>query len=1163
MPDHFQNRDTILRYLREELVGPAAAGDEIDCTADIIFEDSKEAYKTWRQKGSGEEILQRDFPTKRYGIGVLHPVNTPGGDGLADIGSMGKASSSEDQDSEESVMVSSIEKSIDELTNRTASGALEEEQDDFDLSLANSYKPSSMAISFLGDLPPGSCLKVFASGGRYVRKTIRVQDQEREWWLRSPVAICAEFSQSDLCVSSVMKVRQTRREDTNTEGLALEVEVFSRPYGAQNAQLLTVCLVNRTETSVSVDEHCLFQCRFEATIVSDGEQSSILPYPRTHRTQLDREEQVLALLYHDAETFGVGHGCAADWRLATSHRARAETVIADSLPVFEAPSITPDVRRRDGSLLEIPMAKLAGLVERDDGINSLIELVEQYEEWVSSKRVELTDMPPEYRAAAEYNIQECSRCVERMKCGVAYLESNPTALKAFQLANHAILLQQTRSRHEPRHIRFDTKSDRLVFSEPYEELDLLHPPIGRGKWRAFQIAFLLMAVESTGEGGSTERAAVELIWFPTGGGKTEAYLALAAFSMFLTRLRDQQDTGVNVLMRYTLRLLTAQQFQRASSLICAMEYLRRQALGEQLGTTPFSIGIWLGGATTPNTREAAIGVLRALNKGEKNPENQLLVSRCPWCGAHMGPIRYDGKVPRAAPRVVGYEREGKTVVFRCPDKRCPFSSGLPVYVIDEDIYDSRPSLVIGTVDKFAMLPWRPEARALFGLSEEGERLCSPPGLIIQDELHLISGPLGSLVGLYEIVIEELCTDRRGRAAFPPKIVSSTATIRRYESQIKALYGRTDVMLFPPPGLDAGDSFFARYATGEDGRLQPGRIYVGLHAPGLGSVQTAQVRTFASLLQASVPFQPDERDPWWTLVVFFNSLRELGTTVSLFQSDIPDYLKVLRNRHGLDWAQMRRLRSIRELTGRLRSDEVPAAIAALEVPCTSSVSESVDVCLASNIIEVGIDIDRLSVMAVVGQPKSTSQYIQVTGRIGRRWWERPGLVVTIYSPSKPRDRSHFEKFRSYHERLYEQVEPTSLTPFSPRALDRALHAVMAAYVRQAGDRSVSQSPDPYPASYLDFLEQIVLARVRAVDPEESDNVARVFRKRAEQWRRWQRTRWSASWDYHDAPLLREAGSYVVPDWIPVSWATPTSMRNVDAECQLGITRSYVLEEEKDD
>jgi hypothetical protein len=506
---------------------------------------------------------------------------------------------------------------------------------------------------------------------------------------------------------------------------------------------------------------------------------------------------------------------------------------------------------------------------------------------------------------------------------------------------------------------------------------------------------------------------------------------------------------------------------------------------------------------------------------------------------------------------MGYERQGDTMIFKCPDNDCEFSAGLPIYVIDEDIYEKRPSLVIGTVDKFAMLAWRPQARTLFGVGPEGERADSPPGLIIQDELHLISGPLGSMVGLYESVIEELCTDRRGGESISPKIISSTATIRRYQDQIKALYAREDVALFPPPGLDADDSFFARYARKADRSFQPGRLYVGVNAPGLGSLQTAQVRTYAALLQSPLPLPPEERDPWWTLLIFFNSLRELGGALTLFQSDLPDYLKVVRNRTG---GKIRYLENPRELTGRLRSDEVPSAISALEVPCTSKDSEPVDVCLASNIIEVGVDIDRLSLMAVIGQPKTTSQYIQVTGRVGRQWWERPGLVVTLYSASKPRDRSHFEKFRSYHERLYAQVEPTSVTPFSPPALDRALHAIMAAYARQAGDSELAYKPYPCPDDLLGELRQIILRRVEAVDPEEAPNFERVFDKRTQEWRRWERLLWQNYMQDGDTPLLRAAGAYVSRERANISWSTPQSMRNVDAEGQIEITQLYLTEGE---
>ena len=666
-----------------------------------------------------------------------------------------------------------------------------------------------------------------------------------------------------------------------------------------------------------------------------------------------------------------------------------------------------------------------------------------------------------------------------------------------------------------------------------------------------------MAAHSAVDGKAPDRSTVELIWFPTGGGKTEAYLGLAAFSIFMRRLAGPEDSGVQVLMRYTLRLLTAQQFQRASSLICAMEHLRRKC-PEELGNNPFSIGIWLGGTTTPNRRVEATKKLQALKKNPKNAENAFILTHCPWCRAQIGPIEYPGRKPRNAPEVLGYERQGKTVVFKCSDKRnCEFRGGLPVYVIDEDIYDFRPDLVIGTVDKFAMLTWRPEARALFGLSKTGKQEFSPPGLIIQDELHLISGPLGSMVGLYEALIEELCTDRRHEWSVKPKIVSSTATIRRYADQIKALYARNDVALFPPPGLDAGDSFFARFSSKRDGSLDRGRKYIGVHAPGLGSMQTVQVRSFCSLLQAPVEMSAESRDPWWTLLVFFNSLRELGTTLSLFQSDIQDYLRVVGNRTGKKFSELRRLRHIKELTGRLRSSEVPRAISDLETSCSSaSGGTAVDVCLASNIIEVGIDIDRLSIMAVVGQPKTTSQYIQVTGRVGRRWQERPGLVVTLYGASKPRDRSHFEQFRTYHSRLYAQVEPTSVTPFSPPVLDRALHAIMSGYVRQRGDVSRSDSPDPYPEDLVEFIRRVIRRRIRSVDEEELSNFEEVFKRRKEEWERWQRTEWGTFGLPKSNVLLRQAGAYVASDQKPFSWPTPTSVRNVDAECESEITSLYV-------
>ena len=744
-----------------------------------------------------------------------------------------------------------------------------------------------------------------------------------------------------------------------------------------------------------------------------------------------------------------------------------------------------------------------------------------------------------------------------MRNGLTYLQlekQRNRALRAFRLANHAILLQQVNGSRQ-RQVQYDSKAKRLVFSPSYSDPDLLNPPPGRGKWRAFQISFLLIALESVAEGKHPDRELVELIWFQTGGGKTEAYLGLAAFAMFLRRIDDPADDSVQILMRYTLRLLTAQQFQRAAGLICSMDYLRALPENAGLGNTPYSIGIWVGGDTTPNNTEQA---RRKLSKLRKNPraENPFLISRCPWCGASFGHLKDKGKLVSEMPLVGYYEVESR-VVFRCPDKSCPFGKSaakLPIYVVDEEIYESRPSLVIGTVDKFAQLTWRSEARRLFGLGHNGVREVSPPDLIIQDELHLISGPLGSMVGFYETLIEELCTDRRKDQGTKPKIVCSTATIRRYAQQIKALYNRDCTALFPPPGLDEGDSFFARHAKDKDGVPLPGKIYVGVHAPAMGSMLTTQVRVNAAVLQAARDLPPDEADPWWTLLIFYNSIRELGGALTLFQADIPERLEQLRVRMGRQYQDVRQLWRVDELTSRLRNDEVPEAIKKLTEPYAGKSGAAVDVCLASNIIEVGVDIDRLSLMSVVGQPKTTSQYIQVTGRVGRRQYERPGLVITIYNPSKPRDRSHFEKFRSYHDRLYAQVEPTSVTPFSPPLLDRALHGLMVAFIRQYG----TEMPMPYPKDQLAAFWRLIEARVADVDPAEVDNTRTIAQQRADEWLRWGPGAWKSSKTHPFDYLMRAAGEYVPTETERTSWPTPTSLRNVDAECQAQISQLYAAD-----
>ena len=709
-----------------------------------------------------------------------------------------------------------------------------------------------------------------------------------------------------------------------------------------------------------------------------------------------------------------------------------------------------------------------------------------------------------------------------------------------------MLYQQMRSRLPLREISRGA-DDVLRPNGPHPDVLFKH---GKAAWRPFQIAFILASLPEMVEPSHANRSLVDLIFFPTGGGKTEAYLGASALSLLARRLRDPNDIGTDTLMRYTLRLLTAQQFLRAASMICVLEDIRSR-YPRELGAASFGIGIWLGGTSTPNRWTQAVNALDQLRR-DPQAQNLFLLLRCPWCGTQMG----TKSRKRSGQDVLGYEQTGKRVVLRCVDSECRFGGrkSLPVHVVDEDIYETRPSIVIGTVDKFAMMAWQPLVRRLFGLGNNGQREVSPPSLIIQDELHLISGPLGSMVGLYEPVINDLSTDYRPEVPIGPKIIASTATIRRYRDQIRALYGRNEVALFPPHGLEEGRSFFAEPATLPDGSPEPGRRYLGVMSASLGSMQAVQVRVAAATLQGATEVAEPDRDGYWTNLNFLNSLRELGNTVSLLESDVPDYLTGLRRRDGIVPRWPRHM----ELTSRRRSDEIPKAIEKLEARYGQR--ECVDICLASNIIEVGVDIDRLGLMTIVGQPKTTAQYIQVSGRVGRRSEKSPGLVIVIYGAAKPRDRSHYERFRTYHQSLYAQVEPTSVTPFATPVLRRALHAAAVSHIRQTAPEA---NPHPFPQSEYDAAIALLRERATLVDPSEVRMLVRLSRRRARQWDHWERTEWAANITGGDPlqGLMRYAGTLPSLDSKATIWDVPTSMRNVDAECEIRISLAYSLRDSK--
>ncbi len=671
----------------------------------------------------------------------------------------------------------------------------------------------------------------------------------------------------------------------------------------------------------------------------------------------------------------------------------------------------------------------------------------------------------------------------RIEQGIALLRDG-TCLEAFRIANRAMA---------------SAARQRFGIQDNIRPEDVNAP-----KWRAFQLAFILMNLEGLFDPTSRGRKVVDLLFFPTGGGKTEAYLGLAAFALVVRRLKHPgiSSAGVSILMRYTLRLLTLDQLGRAAALMCALELERKG--NKALGEWPFEIGLWVGSAATPNKMGKAADkspgkdktAYTKLMRFQREPAKQpcpIPLEECPWCGEKFTPECFRMEPNPKAPL---------DLVVSCSNTRCAFSAAngasLPIVGVDEPIYRRLPCFIIATVDKFAALPWTGRVGALFGKVERYDKdgfygvcdpqrgarlpngLLLPPDLIIQDELHLISGPLGTVAGIYEAAIERLCSRDAGNGKLLlPKIVASTATVRRADRQIRALFGRYETAIFPPPGPSRDDSFFAQ--TVPCGPEAPGRLYLGVAAQGR-SMKVVLLRTALALLsgakrlyeEAGGTIEKNPCDPYMTLLAYFNSLRELGGSRRIVEDEVYGQVQARWRRRRYDpedgLFQDRYIdRNPVEMTSRVSTNEVAYARARLAMDFSKP--NRVDVALATNMISVGLDILRLGLMVVYGQPKTSAEYIQATSRVGRDKG-RPGLVVTLLNIHKPRDRSHYERFKIYHRTFYRAVEASSVTPFSPRALDRGLSAALVGLCRHGVVALEPAERAGMAGSHLPVLQELV-------------------------------------------------------------------------------------------
>lgn len=1037
---------------------------------------------------SENEIIE-EYPTQYYSMGILFPKRT-------------KFDVPEQADPFEK---------IDSKDTEVDSTGENESPDGYDegISLSNMYNPSSLAVSttVMSGIKE---IRVRLKYARYMplEETDAAPGAEAEQRLgQSSASRGTLWKRTARDRSYLMSLIESSGFSKTEVENGLELQVYVQKEFEDGSKTITVAVVNTNQQNASrrVNEiNSFFQVELEVT-ATDRASSIFIEKRMNVELGEDPELRGLKMLYSHVGHYAVGHGCAVQ---AEYNDSGCFLVRSQVLPVYEIRQMKPS-SHIGGKILQM---KFLGEATKEALIDALKELPSSYQHWISVQEKLAGELLQRYPGSVQENINKCKEALSRIEKSITVLQSNDTAFRAFQLANRAMYLQR-QSELRKRGLKPDPSTI---------------------AWYPFQLAFILQEIPSIVDAKDNYRDVVDLLWFPTGGGKTEAYLGLAAFAIFHRRLTQEPNgDGVTIIMRYTLRLLTIQQFERAAAMICACESLRKAS---NLGGTEISIGLFVGGGVTPNSLAKAEERLREMrgqvsvaSDARANP-CQLL--RCPVCGAVLSPQCYE--VTAAGMKI------------KCSNNVCEFSRGLPVYVVDEDIYRKRPTMIICTVDKFARMPWEPRIARLFGIGCN----CPPPELIIQDELHLISGPLGTVAGLYETAIDCFCHN----GSVGPKIVASTATIRNAGEQIKALFGR-DSRQFPPQGINIRDSYFAEEASGED---RPTRLYVGVLSPSK-TAATTLIRVYACLQFAArylkdLGFEDDVIDNFWTITGYFNSLRELGGASMYVHDDVQDRYQYLWSKKFGElepsFSGKSRYESVLELTSRRGQSEIARSLEELSLGYRSN--KAFDYVLASNMISVGVDVGRLGLMAVTGQPKSNSEYIQASSRVGRR---NPGLVVVVYNSARSRDRSHYEQFLHYHSAIYRYVEATSITPFSSRARERALHAVYVSMCRylieelRENENAVRFDAD-HPG--LQHIEDFILKRAQLVthDRRELEEVREDLQKIKIEWARRAaggNLVYSSNAEDSDC-LLCSAGNEIG------AFPTLNSMRNVDAT-------SYVYVEEE--
>ncbi|WES64632.1 DISARM system helicase DrmA [Microbacter sp. GSS18] len=957
--------------------------------------------------------------------------------------------------------------------------------------------PSSMGLRFQVPADNG-LLRFTARWGKYAaRRDVDDQGRTQTYYDRTPFEELAEID-----ISILQDGSSTRRV------LPGDVEISVEVFDVEGRRVVEAALLNTAITGRELPPKLwMFQAELEVTAPSGD--AVFLPARDamvSDRGSRDLEVRRLDLLYRDRLEFAVGRTASVDWDLSETDTRRATAVRTTWLPTAEVPQTqAPAV---EGAVLSMRALMDASPAELEAGLQPLID---GYAGWLKEREEDNSRLPEWLREQGRIGLEDGDAALVRLRAGLNLLTSNEQAQHAFWFMNRTMRDQRLRSQVAA--LRIEDKD--LSIADAVAAVD------SRGEkaasWRAFQLAFILMqlpsVVDPTHVRRSTDFARAELLFFPTGGGKTEAYLGLAAFTFGIRRLQGKVETpeglldggdGVAVVMRYTLRLLTSQQFLRATTLMCAAEVVRREA-PETWGETPFTIGLWVGSSVSPKRYTEAAEQVKDVRERDGSSAYGLTVlqfDHCPWCGTEINPKA----------NVEADDVEKRIRVY-CGDRRarCPFATGgsaevgLPVLTVDDEIYRHPPTFLLATVDKFARLAREGEAASIFGyvakkcprhgykhLDTDGS-VCGadthntktangrtypatqvttvgrlrPPDLIIQDELHLITGALGTAVGLFEGAIDVLSSWELGApgAAKPvkPLVIASTATVRKAAAQVQRLYAR-DVEVFPPQVLSVSDTFFSKEVPLDEA---PGRRYLGVCLHG-ARLTLAEIRLSEILLLAGQRLfdaHGAAAEPYLTLVDYFSATRELAGMRRYLEDDVTT--RVSNPDKSTGYPRRRTPLKLGELTSRISSSEIGKTLTHLASPFDADTDTTAgraviaaklkageqlaprelpyDVVLATSMLQVGVDVPRLGLMMIVGQPKNTAEYIQASSRVGREG-AKPGLVVTLANRARPRDMAHYEQFEHYHDTFYANVEALSVTPFSEAALERGLTGLIVSAAR---------------------------------------------------------------------------------------------------------------------